>query len=223
MEMEVVSGILSWEMPILGEEAFGEGREERRDAVESRRRILDAAGELFSSRGVDEVSMHEIGRAAGVGQGTLYRRFGHKGEVCSALLGESVRRFSERVGERVGREDESVLDQLGWFLGELAEFSEQNAPLLGAIRDSAGGGRRVEMYRNPFYRLLRETVSALLRRAVVRGEARPLDIECVADAVLAPLNIDLYLFQRQEMGMEAARITYTLSRLLIDGLRTRAE
>ena len=167
--------------------------------------------------------MHEVGRAAGVGQGTLYRRFGHKGEVCSALLGESVRRFSEEVGGRVRREDEPALEQLGWFLEEIAEFSEQNAPLLGAIRDSAGGGRRVEMYRNPFYRLLRETVSTLLRRAVERGEAGTIDIECVADAVLAPLNIDLYLFQRQELGMEPARITASLKLLLLHGLRTRTE
>lgn len=46
-----------------------------------------------------------------------------------------------------------------------------------------------------------------------------LDGECVADVVLAPLNIDLYLSQRHELGMEPERITVALRRLFLDGLR----
>jgi hypothetical protein len=75
--------------------------EERRDAAGSRRKILGAAPRLFKSRGVDAVSMHEVGRAAGVGQGTLYRRFEHKGVLCSALLAEQIEDFYEGTWERV--------------------------------------------------------------------------------------------------------------------------
>ena len=63
-----------------------EGRGERRDPAENRRRVLEVARDLFAERGVDHVSMHEIARAAGIGQGTLYRRYAHKGLVCMALL-----------------------------------------------------------------------------------------------------------------------------------------
>jgi AcrR family transcriptional regulator len=79
--------------------------EERRDAAGSRRKILGAARRLFKSRGVDAVSMHEVGRevgrAAGVGQGTLYQRFEHKGVLCSALLAEQIEDFYEETWERV--------------------------------------------------------------------------------------------------------------------------
>lgn len=192
---------------------------ERRDAAERRLRVLDAARALFDERGVDAVSMHEVGREAGVGQGTLYRRYEHKGALCWALLHESATRFSDEVRGRLEKDRGPALAQLEYFLSCLVRFNEENAPLLGAIRDAAGSGRRPEVYRNPFYRWLKETVSVLLERAVREDEIPPLDVEYAADAILAPLNIDLYLFQRRELGMESERMTRSLSRLVLDGLR----
>ncbi len=207
-------------VPVLEAAALGGVvREERRDAAGSRRRVLDAARELFKSRGVDGVSMYEIGRAAGVGQGTLYRRFEHKGALCSALLAEQIEDFYEETWERMEVEERPVLARLAWFLDRLAGFNERNADLLGAIRDAADGGRRVEMYRNPFYAWLRATIVALLRSAEEGGETRSgLDLECVADTLLAALNIDLYLYQRRELGMSRGRIIAAIGSVL-DGLR----
>ena len=197
----------------------GVARAERRDAADSRRKILGAARRLFKDRGVDAVSMHEVGRVAGVGQGTLYRRFEHKGALCSALLAEQIEDFYEETWERVEAEERPALARLAWFLDRLAGFNERNADLLGAIQDAAGGERRVEMYRNPFYGWLRATVVALLRRAEEGGEMRPdLDLECAADTLLAALNIDLYLYQRRELGMDRGRIVAAVSSVL-DGMR----
>lgn len=195
-----------------------EGRGERRDAVESRRRILDAARGLFEEKGVDAVSMHEVGRAAGVGQGTLYRRFEHKGALCAALLREEISGFATEAERRVGGRG-SALGRLKWFLRRLARFNEQNGLLLGAMRDAAGGGRRVEIHRNPFYEGLRGTVERLLQEAAEQGELIPdLDLECLADTLLAALNVDLYTYQRQELGMDRDRVVGALHKLL-DGLR----
>lgn len=204
---------------VLGSEA--EGRVSRRDAVENRRRILEAAREAFAGRGVDGTSMHQIGRAAGVGQGTLYRHFEHKGALCSALLSEEIegfvgemRRRTEGRGPAVGR--------LKWFLGWVARFNEENGALLGAIRAASAGGRRVELYGNPFYEKLKGTVVGLLDEAVEGGEiSAELDTECLADTLLAALNIDLYLYQRHQLGMERERIVGGL-RSLLNGLRAGA-
>ncbi len=177
---------------------------------------MAAARELFGEKGVDRASMHEIGRRAGVGQGTLYRRYEHKGALCSELLREKVEEFREEAGSLA--EGEALL-RISWLLDRLALFNEENAPLLGAIRDASGGGRRMEMYRSSFYRWLRATVAALLSRGVEGGEIKPdLDVDCIADFLLAALNVDLYLFQRRELGMDRERIVASLSRLL-DGFR----
>lgn len=191
---------------------------ERRDAAERRRRILDAARVLFDERGVDGVSMYEIGRAAGVGQGTLYRRYEHKGALCFALLHESAERLSAEVGERL-QQDGPALGQLEYFVSRLVEFNEENASLLGAIRDAAGGERRFEPFHNPFYQWVRGTVRTLLERAISAGGIPPSDVKYLTDAVIAPLNIDLYLFQRRELGLEPGRIIESFRAFLLYGLR----
>ncbi len=193
-------------------------KRERSDAARSRGKIMDAARRLFDERGVDAVSMYEIGREAGVGQGTLYRRFEHKGALCSALLGEKIEDFQEESRRRVGSRG-AALGRLKWFLGRSAKFNEENGALLGAVRDSAVGGRRIEMHRNPFYEGLRELVAELLDEAKETRHMRAdLDSECLADTLLAALNIDLYVYQRQELGMERERIVGSL-RSVVEGFR----
>lgn len=200
--------------------------EERSDAADNRRRILTAARALFEEKGVEAVSMAEIGRAARVGQGTLYRRYEHKGALCAALLSDRMARFTEEVRVHAEEEGEPALGSLIWLLQRLARFTEENAPLLAASRGSTRGDDRAgaysAAYRKPFYSWLRTAVVTLLARAVNREEARAdLDVEVAADVVLAPLAVDLYLFQRRELGMEPERIVGALCGVFLDGLRTR--
>lgn len=210
-------------LPVLGETDPCAG--ERSDAADNRRRILEAASALFEEKGVEAVSMAEIGRAAGVGQGTLYRRFEHKGDLCAALLRERMAQFTEDARPRVEAEGEPALPRLVWFVERLAFFTEEDAPLLAAVREASGGdrrrpGHRPGVFRSPFYGWLRAAVISLLAQAVERGEARAdLDVEVTADAVLAPLAVDLYLFQRGELGMSRERIVGALRSLILDGVR----
>ncbi len=198
----------------------GESRPERRDAAEHRERILAVARELFDRHGVDSTSMHEIARAAQVGQGTLYRRYAHKGELCGALLKDNWQRFQEDIQDHTsaGHGAQSALAGIEFLLTRLARFNEENAGLLGAMEDAACGPRRGSMYQSPFYGWLRNAAETLLERAVQGGEIAPLDIGCTADAVLAPLSIDLYLYQRRDLGYEPERITASLRRLFFQGL-----
>jgi AcrR family transcriptional regulator len=57
----------------------------RRDAAENRDRLLAAAAEVFDAHGLD-ASVADIARSAGVGMGTLYRRFPTKDALIDALV-----------------------------------------------------------------------------------------------------------------------------------------
>src|ERR1700709_2237861 len=57
----------------------------RKDAARNRERILAAAGEVFAERGLD-VTLDDIAHHAGVGVGTVYRRFRDKEELIDALF-----------------------------------------------------------------------------------------------------------------------------------------
>ncbi len=60
--------------------------EPRRDAARNRALLIEAAQRLFAEHGVDAVSMDAVAQAAGVGKGTVFRRFGSRSGLLQALL-----------------------------------------------------------------------------------------------------------------------------------------
>src|SRR3954464_977924 len=73
------------------------GPKERADAARNRLRILSAAADLVGERGIEHVSMEDVARAACVGTGTLYRRFGDRAGLALALLDEHTREFQDAL------------------------------------------------------------------------------------------------------------------------------
>src|SRR3954468_25054169 len=74
-----------------------QGPRERADAARNRLRILSAAADLVGERGIEHVSMEDGARAACVGTGTLYRRFGDRAGLALALLDEHTREFQDAL------------------------------------------------------------------------------------------------------------------------------
>lgn len=63
------------------------------DADPASERILDAAAELFATRGIRRCSVEEIAERSGVGRTTVYRRFEHRNQIVAAVLARECRRF----------------------------------------------------------------------------------------------------------------------------------
>src|SRR5436190_15776408 len=109
-------------------------RTERRDATEHRRRILEVARQLFAERGVDAVSMHQIAMAAGIGKGTLYRRYANKGELCMDLLRERHEQFVQEIATLYTETVTSpALERLDGVLAHFVAFLEEQGALLGPV------------------------------------------------------------------------------------------
>ncbi|MDX6618207.1 MAG: hypothetical protein QOK36_593, partial [Gaiellales bacterium] len=76
----------------------------RRDAARNRERILAAAGEVFATRGL-EVTLDDIAHHAGVGVGTVYRRFPDKEGLIDALFEERIAAIAALAEEAAAHED----------------------------------------------------------------------------------------------------------------------
>lgn len=207
------TGGTGWEVDHRGRPAAG-GRE-RSDAARNRQAILAAARRLFEARGVTCVTMEEISHEAGVGKGTLYRRFPNKGLLCEALLDEPTREFQRETLEIVGEPGVGSLEKLRNFLDRLVLFTEDNLDLLYGGEEPLWGATRLARFRSPAYDWRRWTVLGLLRGARREGEIRAdLDLEYLATALLAPLEIDLYYHQRRVEGLSPARVSAGLRSLV---------
>jgi AcrR family transcriptional regulator len=194
-----------WSLDYLGRQAPVES--ERSDAARNRQKILRAAQVLFDERGVTSVTMEEIARASGVGKGTLYRRFPNKGFLCQALLDEPTRGLQERTLALLSEPGRSALERLDLFLGLVVRFTEENLDLLYGGNEPLCGADRLDRFTHPAYDWRRSTVLGLLRAAARDGEVDSgRDLEYLATALLAPLDLDLYYYQRRVQGLPVERI-----------------
>ncbi|MFL6139736.1 MAG: TetR/AcrR family transcriptional regulator [Frankiaceae bacterium] len=142
------------------------GRPLRRDAQRNRERILAAARQLFAERGTD-ASLDDVAARAGVGVGTVYRRYHSK----SALIEELI---EERIDELVALAETSLFDADPWqafvsFLERVMEIFAADRTLahLVARSDRARQGIAVARAR------LEAPVAALVARAKADGRLRP--------------------------------------------------
>ena len=66
---------------------------------------------------------------------------------------------------------------------------------------------------------LHETIRILLQQAEQNGETQDLDILYLVDAILAPLNANLFIYQREVLGFDVERISRGVRRLVLHGCR----
>lgn len=202
----------------------GPVRHERRDAMEHRRRILQVAQSLFAKHGVHAVSMHQIAKTAGIGQGTLYRRYAHKGDLCMDLLHEQHEQLLTDVTALfTAKATAPALERLDGVLSLSITFLEGQGALLGPVALTEMRETVCDEAANDqpklFYFWLHDLFAELLTEAVERGELAPLDSSFTADAILATLNPMFYRFQRQERGFSSERILQGLRHIYINGMQ----
>jgi AcrR family transcriptional regulator len=180
------------ELPVIGSES-----PPRADAVRNRALILSTAERLFRERGIESVSMDAIACAAGVGKGTLFRRFGDRASLVRALLEESETDFQESFirGEPPLGPGAPPAERLIAFGHRLLEMSLKHGDWLLAA-ETGGPGHR---FRTSVYGAYRAHIVML-----VRSGATGVDADFIADALLSTLGAELVMHQLRGRGVPLA-------------------
>lgn len=174
-------------IPIVGQTAKPV---ERADAARNRAAILDAARRLLKKRPIGEICMDELAEAAGVGKGTLYRRFADRASLCRALLDDEASRLQQRVLSNFGLSMRAgFVERLEHLLEEMFEFSAENAALLSEANAFERG--LSSRFDHPAHVWIRDTIALYLSKAVSNGEMKAIPSETTADFILAALDPDL--------------------------------
>jgi AcrR family transcriptional regulator len=133
----------------------------RRDALRNHERILDAAREVFGETGA-AATMEEIAARAGVGVGTVYRRFTSKDALIDELLRLALEQLTAAAEQALARTDGYGLHELLRAFGRsFAEHARYATLLLEREPDAAATGR------------IRAAVDDLTARAVAAGTVSP--------------------------------------------------
>jgi AcrR family transcriptional regulator len=181
------------DLPLLGEP-----RPERADARRNRLKVLEAAERLFTEQGVKNVSLDAIAAAAGVGKGTVFRRFGDRAGLAVALLDEREQELQAKIltGPPPLGPGAPAVDRVVAFLDAYLELLDRHVELFMDSENASDGAR----YRIGSYRLWHRHIAMLVE------EARPdLDADYAAHFILAPLAADLHHALRTE-GFDLDRL-----------------
>jgi AcrR family transcriptional regulator len=180
---------------------------ERADAARNRRKILEAASRIYAFQGAEGLSLDEVARTAGVGVGTVYRRFGSRAGLTFALLDDRVREFEQAfvAGPPPLGPGAPPTERIRAFLHALAELVVTQLDLVFIAETSSPLAR----YRSGPYLMHRDHLADLL------GQLRPDDDTLyVADALLAPISSTLVAYQRQDCGIDIDRMKAGIDQLL---------
>lgn len=172
---------------------------ERADAARNRRKILRSAEQLLREEGFEALTMDRVAAAAGVGVGTVYRRFGDRSGLAYAMVDDLEQQFQQSFlhGEPPLGPGAPTGTRIRAFLEVLVKRADAHRNLLLIAETSAPMAR----FTTGAYYVHRTHLATLIRAA------RPeLDAEYLANALLAATGVELVVHQLRDLGMTRDRI-----------------
>ena len=162
-----------------------ESRALRADAERNRQAIICAAGRVFAAEGT-QVTLEHIAQEAGVGIGTIYRRFPTIEELIGVVFEEKMTRYADRTEQAAGQ---ALTEPWVAFSEYVLFILEQQAEDLAFSDVILSPNRGTELFRQQTRRALRASIE-LVDRAKAAGAIRP-DFD----------HSDLYLLMNANAGL----------------------
>jgi AcrR family transcriptional regulator len=181
---------------------------ERADAAANRVRILEAARRVLAERGAEGTSIDAVASEAGVGKGTVFRRFGDRSGLFQALSDEHLRSFQDAfiAGPPPLGPGAPLRERLAAFLDGLLDLYDDHLELTLALEK--------DRWKAPIEGYL--TLSMHLE-SLVEQISPSFNAPITAQLLLNALNVNLVSYLRREQGASLASIKAAV-RPLIAGL-----
>lgn len=190
---------------------IGTTRPLRRDAERNRLLILSAAKTVFAQRGL-EASLDEVAREAGLGVGTVYRRFPNRDALIDALFADGLDAVARVIDEALAMP--RAWDGLCHFVYSALEMQSQDKGLRDVMFSRRAPEREHELMRQR----LKPPLDALVQRAKDEGDLRA-DLTSTDVAVL-----ELAALGAVEFTAGAAPDVWRRHvAIMLDGMRTRPD
>jgi AcrR family transcriptional regulator len=180
-------------------------RRERADAAANRVRILEAAVRVLAARGAEGTSIDAVAREAGVGKGTIFRRFGDRSGLFQALSDEHLRAFQDAflLGPAPLGPGAPAEQRLAAFLDGLLDLYEDHLELMLALERGH--------WRPPIEGYLALTVHV---ESLIKQLSPGLDATVTAQLLLNAVDVKLVRYLRRDAGVSLATIKASLRPLL---------
>jgi AcrR family transcriptional regulator len=171
----------------------------RSDAERNRRRLLDAAQELFRERGLD-VGVAEIAQQAGVGRGTLFRNFPTKQDLVAAIVIERMTEATEYGRSLLEAPDAG--EALFGFLEEMVGRQQLDRCMFDAVADTFLANEEIRRAHAEIVGGLEDLLTRAKEAGAVRGDVGAMDVLMLLKGVFEAASA----FANSEPGMVARQL-----------------
>lgn len=187
-----------------------------------RAQILDAAAQVFASKGFHAATVRDVARAAGVADGTIYNYFGSKNDLLLALL-DRLNESDQREAQFIQGTDMDFKAFFTAYLRHRLALLWPNADLLRATLP--------EMLVNPelrkryYQQIIAPTTRVgeqFFRAQIAAGRMRPVDVPLAVRAMAGTLlgALLLQLLGDDELAARWEQLPEVLATMLLDGLNS---
>ncbi|MFJ2770636.1 TetR/AcrR family transcriptional regulator [Streptomyces sp. NPDC087300] len=192
-----------------GRPAVAGKRPLRRDAEENRRRVLQAGREVFAARGL-QATLNDVAHHAGLGVGTVYRKFADKQALAAAVFGEELDEIAALA--RQAQDDADAFAALADFLERALAKASVNRGLRELMRQGTAEDTDLARTRAEITAHCAALVERARRQGALRAGVTAADITPIAAMIDAVMPLP------GEPGAEPWRRYLTI---VLDGLRAR--
>lgn len=145
----------------------------RRDAERNRQRIIASARAVFRERGL-ETTLDDVAHHAGLGVGTVYRRFPNKEHLVEAMFADRLDDIGRLISDSLEKPDpwQALLD----FLWESATLIAGDRGLHDVLLSSAFGQDKVAEARDKLIPLAQDMIGRAKKAGKLRTDIEPEDL-----------------------------------------------
>jgi len=184
----------------------------QKQALSTRRSILDAALRLFLKRGYGATTMPQIARSAGIALDTVYASVGKKPKLFRLLVETAISGVDaavpaeEREYVRAIRAERDTVAKLRIYCSALREIQQRLAPVFRVLRAAAPMDRELARLWKEISQRRARNMRLFAEDLAATGQLRPgLTIEDVADTIWSMNSPEFYLLLVEERGWTARR------------------
>ncbi len=197
----------------------------REQARETRRRILEAARELFVARGYVATTISDIAREAGVATQTIYASLSTKRQILKDVMDVAIGGDDQPVGmlEREGprrlRQETDQRAQIAMLARGIGEVLDRAGPLFDVMRAAGAADPEIAASFDAIQRERRENMGRIVGWIAANGPLKPgLSEDDAADILWTLTGADVHRMLRRERGWSADRYAQWLAEALIAAL-----
>jgi AcrR family transcriptional regulator len=181
-----------------------------RQRAERRERLLDAARELFSTRGYARATVTDVSERADLGHGTFYLYFQSKEQLLHALVDQAINELAARLPHALDDRTPAIAMLRQGVLVTLEWFTTHRGVLL-ALREALLENSRLLQQWDPARRALERWVIDCINRGERQGIARPADRERAS-----ALTVNLLIGAASELSLDVKPISTAANAELAD-------